>query len=85
MVSKKYSMGYTKKCPKCKMEIDLHAEICPYCRTRLTNSWGLPTADSLGFGNGGGKNGSSNNGCMVILPLIMVFAASAGYLINMLF
>lgn len=62
------------------MEIDLHAEICPYCRTRLTNSWGLPSKEALGLSNGGG---SSNNGCMVVLPLIMVFAASAGYLITL--
>ena len=76
---KKYSMGYTKKCPKCKMEIDLHADICPYCRTRLKNSWGLPSKEALGLDSGG----SSNNGCMVVLPLIMVFAASAGYLITL--
>ena len=65
------------------MEIDLHAEICPYCRTRLTNSWGLPTRDAMGLGSGKWlDSGKSNNGCMVILPLILVFAASAFYLIN---
>ena len=70
-------------CPKCKMEIPANAEICPYCRSRLLNSWGLPTADSLGFGKSGGQpKGSPNSGCMVILPLIVVAAYSIYYVIN---
>ena len=72
----------TKKCPKCKMEIPDDANICPYCRSRLLNSWGLPTADSLGFGSGGQQNGSSNSGCMVIIPLIVVAAYSIFYVIS---
>ena len=73
----------TKKCPKCKMEIPDGAEICPYCRSRLLNSWGLPTADSLGFGKSRGQqNASTNSGCMVILPLIVVAAYSIYYVIN---
>ena len=72
----------TKKCPKCKMEIPDNAEICPYCRSRLLNSWGLPSADSLGFGKGSQQNGSSNNGCMVILPLIVIAAYSIYYVIS---
>jgi hypothetical protein len=64
------------KCPKCKMEIPDGAQICPYCRSRLLNDWGLPTADSLGFGNKGSQRGSSNSGCVVILPLIVIAAYS---------
>lgn len=65
------------------MEIPANAEICPYCRSRLLNSWGLPTADSLGFGKSGGQpKGSPNSGCMVILPLIVVAAYSIYYLIS---
>ena len=70
------------KCPKCKMEIPSGAEICPYCRSRLLNDWGLPTLDSLGFSKGGNQNRSSNNGCMVILPFIMLAAYSLYYLIK---
>ena len=72
----------TKICPKCKMEIPDNAEICPYCRSRLVNSWGLPTADSLGLGKSGGQQKrSSNSGCMVIIPLIVVAAYSIYYVI----
>ena len=59
------------------MKIPDGASVCPYCHSRLLNDWGLPTRDSLGLGSG-----NSNNGCMVILPFILVFAASAFYLIN---
>ncbi len=68
-------------CPKCKMEIPDSADICPYCRTRIHNDWGLP-ADLFGSGNGGNQNASSNSGCMVILPLIMVAAYSLYYFVS---
>lgn len=70
------------KCPKCKMEIPDGAEICPYCRSRL--SWdfsegpdGLFKSVKKGF-----QEGSSNSGCMVILPLVVVTAYSLYYLIS---
>ncbi len=69
------------KCPKCKMEISDWAEICPYCRSRITNDWGLP-ANLFGSNKGGNQNKISNNGCMVILPLIMVVAYSIYYVIS---
>lgn len=70
----------TKKCPKCKKEIPDDASICPYCRSRLLNDWGLP-ADLFGSDKGI-QNGSSNSGCMVVLPLIMVAAYSIYYFIS---
>jgi hypothetical protein len=73
-----------KTCPKCGMEIPSNAQICPYCRSRLLNDWGLPAEvdDLFGSVKKGFQQGSSNNGCMVVLPLILFFAASAFYLIN---
>ncbi len=65
------------KCPKCKMEIPDGAEVCPYCRSRLLNDWGLP-ADLFGSS----KGGSSNSGCMVILPIFVVAAYSIYYFIS---
>jgi hypothetical protein len=77
-VIKKQSM----KCPKCKMEIPSDAEICPYCHSRLRNSWGFTTNSTFDAIKSGYQRGSSNNGCMVILPLILAIAASACYVIN---
>lgn len=62
------------KCPKCKMEISDRADICPYCRTRIHNDWGLLTLESLGLGNSGSNN---NNGCLGKLVLIIVGLALA--------
>jgi hypothetical protein len=68
-------------CPKCKMKIPYDADICPYCRSRIRNDWGLP-ADLFGSGNSGRQNAGSNSGCMVILPLIVVAAYSIYYFIS---
>jgi len=63
------------------MKIPYDADICPYCRSRIHNDWGLP-ADLFGSGNSGRQNASSNSGCMVILPLIVVAAYSIYYVIS---
>ncbi len=67
------------KCPKCKMKIPNGAEICPYCRSRV-QGFGF-FGDMYDDFKEGYKKGSSNNGCMVILPLIVVAASSIFYLI----
>lgn len=71
-------------CPKCKMEIPEGAKICPYCRSRLLNDWGLTTEldDLIGPIKKGFQQGSSNSGCIVILPLIVVAAYSIYYIIS---
>lgn len=72
------------KCPKCRMEIPDDAYICPYCHSRLRNSWGLPSEvdDLFKATKDGFQKGYSNSGCMVILPIIVVAAYSIYYLIS---
>ena len=74
------------------MKIPNGASICPYCRSKV-QGFGMFGDFYDDFKEGYQKtnsslnnlaNGSSSNGCMVILPLIVVFAASAFYLINTL-
>lgn len=67
------------KCPHCKMEIPSNAEICPYCHSRLLNSWGFA---NIGPFKEREYRGNSNNGCMVILPLILIAASSICFLIS---
>lgn len=68
------------KCPKCKMKIPNGAEICPYCRSKV-QGFGI-FGDMYDDFKEGYQKGSQNNGCMVIMPLIVIVAASAFYLIS---
>lgn len=77
------------KCPKCKMKIPNGAEICPYCRSRVQGFGFMGDLyDDFKEGYKKGKintsnwnANTSNSGCMVILPLIVVVASSICYFI----
>ena len=61
-------------CRKCKMEIPDSAAICPYCRTRILNNWGLPTMESLGLSNSSSKtNGFLGKIVLIIVGLVLAF------------
>ena len=79
------------KCPESGMKIPNEAKRCPYCRQPID-----PTQQLFGFFNQrvddwkkGGEKGrelgrqlSSNSGCMVFLPLLVVAAYSIYYVIS---
>ena len=69
------------KCPKCRMTIPNGAEICPYCRSKQNLSFGVFGDAYDGFKEVY-KKGSANNGCMVVLPLILIVVSSIFYIVK---